>query len=267
MPDLPPPTPLFEHRPGVWVGESWLPFFGMVLQTRMFVLQLDGGLLLYSPSPAPLDDQTHADLLRLGTPRWMVAPNEIHNVGLKPFQAAFPDIHTTGCPGHPRRVKDVRFDVLLDTDSPQDAVPWTASGEVRFHVIGGNAFLHEIAMLHVPTRTLLVADAIENLDERHVAKPPSAWMRLLMQWMGLREGEPCNSPEHYMYVVDPDALEASMRVLEGWEPESVLLCHGEFLEGAAGRKGLHEAFTRTIVAARRRWRLTRCLWATMSKVQ
>lgn len=265
MVDLPPPTPLHEHRPAVWIGESWLPFVGMVLQTRMFVLRLRDGVLLYSPSPAPLDEQTRADLLRIGTPRWMVAPNEIHNVGLRSFQQAFPDIHTTGCPGHPRRVKEVRFDVLLDTDSPQDAVPWTASGEVRFHVIGGNVFLHEIAVLHVPTRTLLLADAIENIDERHTAKPLSAPMRMLMRWMGFREGEPCSSPEHFTGVVDPDALQASLEVLEGWAPETILLCHGALLEGEAGRQGLHAAFTRTIAAARARWRLTRCMWATMAR--
>jgi len=244
MPDLPAPEPLREHRPGVWIGASWLPFLGMVLHTRMFVLRLGDDLLLYSPSPAPLDDGTRQGLEALGAPRWMVAPNEIHNVGLKPFQQAFPDIHTTGCPGHPKRVKDVRF-----------------------HVIGGNVFLHEIAVLHVPTRTLLLADAIENLDERHLAKPPSAAMRWMMRKMGFREGEPCSSPEHYLYATAPDALEASLAVLEGWEPESILLCHGQILEGPAAREGLHESFTRTIAAVRARSRLGRCFWATASRLQ
>lgn len=97
MVELPPPSPPREHRAGVWIGESWLRFAGLVLQGRMFVLRLGDDLLLYSPTPAPLDDTTRSALEALGTPRWMVAPNEIHNVGLRPFQEAFPGIHTTGC--------------------------------------------------------------------------------------------------------------------------------------------------------------------------
>ncbi len=151
MPSIPPPAHLFEHRPGVWLKESWLRFSGLTLQTRMVLLQVDDALALYSPSPAQLDPATIEEIRAHGEPRWLIAPNEIHNVGLRAFQAAFPAAHTTGCVGHPRRVKDVRFDVLLDTSSAPDAVPWTQSGELRFHVIGGNRLLHEIAVLYVPS--------------------------------------------------------------------------------------------------------------------
>jgi hypothetical protein len=146
---LPPPSPLAQHRSGVWIKESWLRFSGLTLQTRMTVLATQRGLALYSPSPAELDENTADELRALGEPCWLIAPNELHNVGLRAFQVAFPQAHTTGCVGHPRRVKSISFDVLLDQNSAGNAVPWTQTGELRFHVIRGNSFLHEIAVLHV----------------------------------------------------------------------------------------------------------------------
>ncbi|MCA9541844.1 MAG: hypothetical protein KC620_23265, partial [Myxococcales bacterium] len=144
MTEVPPPEPLTAHAPGVWIKPSWVRFFGLTLQTRMVVLQAGDGLLLYSPTPKEPDAQTLAELATIGTPRWLLAPNEIHNIGLRGFQSAFPKAHTTGCRGHPVRVPDVRFDLLLDTTTSAETPPWTAGDALRFHVIGGNALLHEV---------------------------------------------------------------------------------------------------------------------------
>jgi hypothetical protein len=75
---LPPPSPIYRHRDDVWVKESWVRFVGLTLKTRMVVLRVAEGLLLYSPSPAVLDEATAGELDELGKVRWLVAPNEIH---------------------------------------------------------------------------------------------------------------------------------------------------------------------------------------------
>jgi len=264
----PPPHPLRKHRDGVWIKECWVRFVGFVLQARMVVLELRDGLLLYSPCPTVLDASTLDELRALGKPRWLVAPNEIHNLGLRTFQGAFPEAHTTGCPGHPRRVPGVRFDQILDPSGPQDAVPWTGTGELRFHVIGGNAFLHEIAVLHVPSRTLLLADAVEYIDrERHLAGRAPVAMMWLMQRLGFTFGAPCMSPEHHLYCSDPDALEASLQAIEAWDFDSQIISHGRVLEGGEARQAVARAFRATIGAARRRWPATRSMWAFVARFQ
>lgn len=264
MPDLPPPRPLRALRPGLWIKESFLHFAGIKLMTRMVVIRLQGGLLLYSPSPATLDDATAAELTGLGEVRWLVAPNEIHNVGLRAFQAAWPEAHTTGCLGHPKRVPGVRFDVLVDASTPAEAVPWAASGELRWHVIGGNLLLHEIALLHVATRSLVLTDAVEIIGAEHLAgEVPGPLTRGMLRLAGLRLGEPCMSPEHGLLCDDPEALAASAAVLEGWAPELLVLAHGELREGEAARAALHAALRDTVAAARGRGGLRRGLgrWA------
>ncbi len=268
MVDLPPPSPIYEHRQGVWVKESWLRFFGITLQTRMVVLQLDGGLLLYSPSPAVLDSTTREELERLGVVRWLVAPNEIHNLGLRAFQTAFADAHVTGCVGHPRRVHGVRFDTLLGAGAGPDAVPWSASGELALHVIGGNRLLHEIALLHRPSKTLLVADAVELIDENVTGGAPlGRLMTWLLRRVGLRPGEPCMSPEHNLYCADPDALSASLQVLAGWDFDSLVMAHGRIVEGAQARRALQLASESALAAIRNRSAAARAFWAATARVQ
>ena len=258
MTQVPPPESIFEHREGVWIKPSWLRFSGLTLQTRMVVLKLGSDLLLYSPSPAKPDDETLDELRRLGTPRWLLAPNEIHNVGLAGFQAAFPDAHTTGCVGHPARVKTARFDLLLDEHTPDDAPPWARDGRLRFHVIGGNAVLHEVALLHVPSRTLVVTDAVEYFvpgDPTVVMQPrPIQWM---LRWSGITLGAPCMSPEHNLLCTDPDALEASLEVLANWDFDSLVMSHGRIVSGDAAREALVGAFRANIDRVRRRSTLMR----------
>lgn len=269
MTALPPTRPLYQHRPEVWVKESWVRFFGLTLQTRMVVVRVaNHGLLSYSPSPAEPDDETWRALDDLGEVRWLVAPNEIHNVGLPAFQKEFPEAHTTGCAGHPRRVRGVRFDVLLGGGEPAGAVPWTQSGELDFHVIGGNRFLHEIALFHRPSKTLVVADAVELAEPSVLGgNPPGQMMRWMLGKMGLREGEPCMSPEHNLYCADPDALQASLRVLERWPFDSLVMAHGRIIEGDEARDGLRHAFEQTIAAARKRGPAARAFWAGASRFQ
>jgi len=251
----------------VWVHESWLSFAGLVLQTRMVVVRVEGDLLLYSPSPAVLDAATRDELASLGKPGWLVAPNEIHNVGLTAFQAAYPSAHTTGCAGHPARAPSARFDVLVDTSTPQPGVPWTRSGEVVFHVIGGNCFLREIAVLHVPSKTLILTDAVELIDRDHLGELPGRLLTWMLKRTGLTLGSPCMSPEHNLYCVDPDALEASFGVLAGWDFDSMIIAHGRILDGPEAKDALRRAFEDGIAHARRRSTLTRAFWRLSSRLQ
>jgi hypothetical protein len=269
MAPVPSPGPLREYRPGIWLKESWLRFSGTTLQTRMTVIRLEDGLLLHSPTPAALTAEIRAELEALGTPRYLLAPNEIHNVGLVPFQQAYPAAHTTGCLGHPRRVRRARFDVLLGPSSTANAVPWTASGELGFHVIGGNRFLHEVALFHRPSKTLILTDALEFIDvDRHVAPPlPPGWAVRLMERMGLRLGAPCMSPEHHLLCRDPAALRQSLDVIEAWDFEAVIIAHGRLLEGPAARDAIREAFTLTLHAVEQRGRASRLFWGLLAKSQ
>ena len=267
MSSIPAPGPLIRHRPQIWLKESWLCLSGLTLQTRMTVIELDGGLLLHSPSPGPLTAEARREIEGLGVPRYLVAPNEIHNVGLRAFQQAYPGAHTTGCVGHPQRVRDVRFDALLDTSATAHDVPW--SGEILFHVIGGNQFLHEIALYHLASRTLILTDALEFIDpEVHVSsKTLSARLMLgLMKGLGFSLGGACMSPGHHVFCRDPGALHVSLATIEAWDFDSVVITHGRLLEGVAARHAVRQAFESTIRAAQQRRAPARALFSVLARI-
>jgi hypothetical protein len=89
---------------------------------------------------------------------------------------------------------------------------------------------------------------------------------MLMRQMGLRFDVPCMSPEHFMFCLDPDALEASGKTLEAWEFESLVICHGRILEGEMARAAVRDAFAATVKAARARGRMSRALWHFVSRL-
>jgi hypothetical protein len=270
MPTMPPPGPLTLHRPRVWLKESWLRFSAITLQTRMTVIALEAGLLLHSPSPATLSVEARRELEALGMPRYLVAPNEIHNVGLPAFQRAYPDAHTTGCVGHPKRVRDVRFDALLDGSATDRDVPWTRSGELALHVIRGNELLHEMALYHRPTRTLILTDAIELIEpEAHISTKtlPARLMLRMMSSMGFTLGRACMSPEHHVFCRDPGALRASLEAIEAWDFDSVIMAHGRLLEGDLARQAVRRGFESTIEAATRRSAPARAMWSLVARLE
>lgn len=268
MSPLPPPEPIRLFRPGIWIKPSWLRFYGLTLQTRMVVVDLDGDLLLYSPSPAAPPQELRDELEPLGTPRWLVAPNELHNVGLASFQEAWPGIHTTGCAGHPHRVPEIRFDLITDPEGKGEDPPWAADPRLRYHVIRGNAFLNEIVLLHEPTRTLVVTDAIEHFvrgDPTFVMPPlPLRWG---FRACGITLDSPCMSPEHNLFCTDPDALASSLDLLADWPFDAVVMSHGRILEGPGTRDAFCATIRTRITRARRQGPLRRALFTRFAGLQ
>jgi len=232
----------------------------------MVVLELQDGLLLYSPTPAQPDRALMTELRSHGEPRWLVASNEIHNIGVLGFQALLPQAHTTGCVGHPKRVPKARFDLILDASTNAEEVPWARTGQVRYHVIGGNSFLHEIVLLHVPSRTLVVTDAIEHFVQEEGLYEPPRPVRWMFRKMGIEPNRPCMSPEHNFCCQDPDALQRSMDLLASWDFDSLVMCHGRILVGEQARTGLLEAFSSNIDRVRKRSKLARKTWHFLSRL-
>lgn len=235
----------------------------------MTLIRTESGLLIHSPSPASLTAEIREEVEALGEPRFLLAPNEIHNVGLRAFQEAYPGAHTTGCAGHPQRVKGVRFDLLLDGSTAKPSVPWAQSGELDYIVIGGNRLLHEVVLYHRASKTLIMTDALEFIDlGQHLAEPlPSRFLRGVMRTMGLRLGAPCMSPEHHCLCRDPQALRVALEAIEAWDYQSLIIAHGRLLEGAAAHSAVTDAFLRTIAAAENRGWLGRTVWGLLSKSQ
>jgi hypothetical protein len=204
--------------------------------TRMTVVRLpDGGLWCHSP--VALDDALQARIDALGPVRHLVSPNKIHYAHIGAWKRAWPDAVAWASPGVRERAASQGIDVTFDRDL-DDRAPAAWAGVIEQLVFRGSRFMDEVVFLHRPSRTLVLADLIENFEPARL----SPWWRLLMRAAG------CADPDGKLPVDlrstfigrKPIARACLQRMLD-WHPQRVLLAHGRcYLED--GEAELRRAF-------------------------
>ena len=213
----------------VWVVERPFRALGLRVGTRMTVVRLpDGGLWLHSPV-AP-DARLREALLREGPVRHVVAPNRVHHLSVAAAREAWPDATFHAAPGLARKRPKLAFDAELS-----DTAPDVWGGALRTRVVRGVPYLSEVACLHVPSRTLVLTDLCFNFSEC-----PHAWTRWWLRAVGGLGGLRC--PRHVRRLArDRAALRESLEAVLAWNPERIVVAHGNVLP-ASGRRVLREAF-------------------------
>ena len=214
----------------------------------------DGRLLLYSP--VFLTPALRQELDRLGRVAFLVSPNKIHNQTLAAYRDAFPEAALHAPPGLPERRPDIRFDAVLGNETNP---AW--SEELDQALTAGNVFFTEALLLHRRSRTLLVGDLIENIDEHTLSRIG----RSIAALFGV-PSRPAASPEFRFYTHDAGAAATALDRVREWPFERIFLCHGGLIERDA--KAVFEAVSRELVGkAQRRGRLTRALLRRLADLQ
>lgn len=228
-PPLDLPKPAAE---GVWVVDSGpMQAMGVIpIPVRMTAIRLENGdLLLHSPTrhtPA-----LQAALEGFGPIRHLVAPNIAHWTFLKEWQARLPKVTTWAAPGLRNRSAVRRSGVRLDHDLKDGPLPGWPGEIERITVRGGGGF-HEVALFHRPSKTLLLADLVQNFEPGKLPLPlrPLAWAAGITAPDG-------KAPAYLRAVVrlgGAEAREAGRRLV-ATRPERVIFAHGRWFDrdGAA----------------------------------
>lgn len=207
----------------IWIlsGET-VSFHGIPFTTRSVVIRLpEGGLWVHSPVlPVPSLD---GPLCELGPVKYLIAPNKIHSMGIKPWQEHWPEAQTWVSPRFNERHPDIPATRALSGAPP---APW--SGVIDQHVFAGNSLLDEVVFLHKPSRTLIVTDLIQ----KHVADEPWYW-RLLKRAAGIRGEKGGTARDIRACFRDREAARASRDHILGWDFDTLLLSHGLCLYSGA----------------------------------
>jgi len=213
-------TPLHEDA-GLWCAE-WQA--GGAPINRSVALRLrDGGTVVVSPlaKAPPESDET---LRQLGEPRFLLAPNHFHNLGLKPYRARFPDAAVVASEVAAKRLGRVaKVDVgplaaLVDA-LPDHATllqpPGTRNGEVwlRVETAAGVAWV--------------VTDAFFRFDP--LPTGPNGW---ILRTFGVRAGLGIIGTFKFVGLADRPAYGAWLREQLATDPPSVLIsAHGHLAGG------------------------------------
>lgn len=206
--------------PSLWSHERELRLpGGVVLPVRSTIVRLGSGRL-WVCSPAALGPELEAELSRLGEVAHLVAPNLMHHLWLGEWSARFGRARVQAPPGLERKRPELRIDAPAS-----DASAW--EGEIEALPVEGAPKLEEVAFLHRPTRTLIVADLLFN-----VRRPRGLATTLVLGLMGTL-GRLAKSRAWSMYVRDRRAHDASIARLVSRAIDRVLPCHGDVVNDDA----------------------------------
>ena len=167
-----------------------------------------------------------AEIEALGKPGWLVDAMLRHDTFAKHGRAAFPHIPYLAPEG---------FSKAADVDSrPLLPAPAAWSPEVRVVLIGGMPDAKEHVFLHVPSRTLIVADLVFNFG------PSSGWTSFFRRTVMGVKAHPDAARLFPMLVKDRAPYNRSMHELMGWDFDRIIVGHNKVIE-TGGKIGLQRA--------------------------
>ena len=110
----------------------------------------------------------------LGAVAHLVSPNKIHYAHIAAWKRAYPGAMAWASPGVRERAASRGVGVSFDGDlgdGPEEA--W--SGDLDQLVFRGSRFMEEVIFLHRKTRTLILADLIENFELGKIGGRGAGW--------------------------------------------------------------------------------------------
>ena len=220
---------------GLWVADGpivRMAYIGLSFPfpTRMVVARLaNGDLFLWSPTQP--DGGLLAEIDAVGPVRHLVSPNKIHYAHIAAWKRIYPEATTWASPGVRVRAASQGLDVSFEADLgdlPEEV--WR--GDLDQLVFRGSRLMEEVVFFHRRTRTLILADLIENFE---AAKLGGAW-RWLVRLAGAADPDGKAPIDlRLTFLGGKDAARASFERMLSWGPEKVIMAHGRPYErdGAA----------------------------------
>ena len=221
---------LEELAPDLWVASRPLPIRVGDIGARMTVIRSPGGALMLH-SPVKLDPPLQRALEELGSVRWLVGPSKVHHLFLADYTNAFPGAALCGAPGLAEKRRDLAFQHVLSSTPPPG---WP--DEVELQLVEGAPLMNEVALLHRPSRTLVLTDLVF-----HVLPGPSNRARLF-HWLVGATGRFGPHRIIRLAIRDRAAARRSIDRILGWDFDRIVMSHGEIVR-SDGHHLLEDAFS------------------------
>jgi hypothetical protein len=203
---------LFDE--GVWIDSAPARIVGMNLTATMTVIRLQaGGLLLHSPLEMTIERRSAVEAL--GVIEHLYAPNAYHHLWLGDWSTAFPAARTHG----PGALSKKRPDLRVDRIFGGSAEPAFSNFIDEYRIRGFR--LDECALVHRPSRTLLVADLVHN-----VGRPHGVWSGLYTRAMGFHDRVAISRVIRWTAFADRSAARSSIDDLLAAPFDRVIMGHG-----------------------------------------
>jgi hypothetical protein len=200
----------------LWISSIPHRFVGLHIGTRMTVVRLSSGELLLH-SPIALSAELRRAIDALGPVKHIVCPNLFHHSYAGEVLRAYPSALLYGPAKLQKKRPDLKFAATLS-----DAPPAAWNGELLPTTIEGS-MMAETVLYHVPSRTLISSDLVENFrDNAH------AFTRWYLKAGGIL-GKVGWHPLLRMVYVNRRKARASLEKILALPFERVIVAHGDII--------------------------------------
>jgi len=234
---------LKEYTKNVWISQIPFVFQSMQFGLRMVVILLnenENNVLIYSPIPITQETKDKIKNVYKWNVKYLIAPNSIHHLFLQDWITEFPEVIVIAPPNLKERRNDIQFDHVFDIDV--DDNDWNVKNipkEIKHScldimVVKTGIFHEEIVLFHKDTKTLIVADHIENIGyspETEECKNFPIMYRIIVSLMGMR-GRP-SAPADMKLTVNRDWYRKSVQKIMEWDFDKIVPSHGRMVENNA----------------------------------
>lgn len=207
----------------IWVKRFDCRVFGANLGKTVTVMRLASGPVVVH-SAGPLSESDYDGIREIGEPGWLMEGSRAHDTFSKQLRAAFPQATYLLPPKFPIAARKLAPAQTLRASVGPDE--W--GDEIGIHRVGGIPALSEHAVLHRPSRTLILSDLMMNLEI-----PPRGRIPFFLRWVSGFKSFPATSRLLRAFVRDPEAVAASVETLLAWDFDRVVVGHGAFVENNA----------------------------------
>ncbi len=207
----------------IWTvdGDAVL-FYGMPYTTRMTLVRLNNGML-WVHSPSKISDKLLAEISALGEVKYLISPNKLHYLFLLDWIKQFPEAVCYAPPGLEKKRPDIEFSKALGMKPENE---WQE--EIDQIIFKGSPAMEEVVFFHRDSKTLILTDLIENF------KPESFnwWQRTLAKYAGILSPNGKTPVDwRFSFVFGKKEAKISLASLLEWEPENIIVSHGECIFG------------------------------------
>jgi len=213
----------------VWVAEQPLRFFGLEIGARMTIVRLPGARL-WLHSPLSRSPELAAEIDRLGTVEWLVAPSCFHHVFVGEWHASHPAAGLWVAPGLEAKRPDLAIAGVLG-----EAPPPGWAGVLDQVPLRGFPLSNEVVFFHASSATLIATDLAFNVG------PSSPALTRFAFRLGGAYGRLSSTRVERLLIRDREAFRRSLERILAWPFSRVVVAHGSVVE-AGGREQLARAY-------------------------
>lgn len=211
--------------------------FDIPFSTRMTIVKLKNGTL-WCHSPIQPSTDLLKEIRELGEVRHLISPNRFNYAYIEEWKKLFPDAVAWSSPGVEARAQSQNNLIQFD-HSLEDTPPSAWADEIDQFIFKGGRVFEGVVFFHKNTRTLILADLIQNLEPH---KTKNILFKSFIKLAGI--SSPDGKPPigfRFSMLEQKNKARASYKRMLGWHPERVLLAHGRWYNND-GTRELKRAF-------------------------